>query len=121
MWIWVSSPPAPFLFLDVLLLRCQEWRLIPHTPLCADSPFPPLNPYFLLRDKWCSGVWSDVIIAELNQSRPNAHFEELSESFGEVGYRKDGRMTISPEFPKSRAMSLKLSNYALLSAGMSIS
>ncbi|KAK4162339.1 hypothetical protein QBC43DRAFT_78277 [Cladorrhinum sp. PSN259] len=85
-----------------------------------DSPVPPLNPYFLLQDGWCSGVWSDAIVTELNRSRPTARFEELAESFGEVGYNKDGRMTISPDFPKSKALSLKLSNYALLS-GISVS
>jgi hypothetical protein len=85
----------------------------------ADSPFPPLNPYFLLRDNWCSGVWSDAIVAELNRSRPEARFEELSESFGEMGYHKNGRFNFSGEFPKSKAMSIKLSNYALLSAGIS--
>lgn len=75
-------------------------------------------------------MWSDAIIAELNRSRPGARFEELAESFGEVGYNKDGRLTISPDFPsgggtgsgKSRpSLSLKLSNYALLSGGISIS
>ncbi|KAK0610563.1 hypothetical protein B0T17DRAFT_500051 [Bombardia bombarda] len=81
-----------------------------------DSPVPPLNPYFLLRDGWCSGVWSDAIISELNRVRPTTRFEDLAESFGEVGYNKDGRMTISPDFPKSKALSLKLSNYALLSS-----
>ncbi|KAK4153340.1 hypothetical protein C8A00DRAFT_43699 [Chaetomidium leptoderma] len=86
-----------------------------------DSPFPPLNPHFLLRDGWCSGVWSETIISEMNRVRPNARFEELSDSFGEVGYRKDGRMTFTPEFPTSKTVSLKLSNYALLSAGLSIS
>jgi hypothetical protein len=85
-----------------------------------DSPVPPLNPYFLLRDGWCSGVWSDEIVAELNRVRPSARFESLADSFGEVGYNKDGRMTISPDFPKSRALSLKISNYALLSGGISI-
>ncbi len=58
----------------------------------------------------------------MNRARPNARFEELSESFGEVGFRKDGRMTFTPDFPTStsKAISLKLSNYALLSAGMTI-
>lgn len=102
------------------------------TNTSADSPFPPLNPHFLLRNNRCSGVWSDAIIAEMNRARPHARFEELSESFGEVGYRKDGRITFTPEFPASsgsagagasgsRTVSLKLSNYALLSAGVSIS
>ena len=65
-------------------------------------------------------MWSDEIVSELNRVRPNARFEDLAESFGEVGYNKDGRMTISPEFPKSKALSLKISNYALLSGGISV-
>ncbi|KAJ9150248.1 F-box-like domain-containing protein [Pleurostoma richardsiae] len=85
-----------------------------------DSPVPPLNPYFLLRDGWCSGVWSDEILAELNRVRPDARFEDLSDSFGEVGYNKDGRMVISPEFPCSRVLSLKLSNYRFLTGGIAI-
>lgn len=86
----------------------------------TDSPVPPLNPYFMLRDGWCSGVWSDTIVTELNKARPSARFEELAESFGEVGFNKDGRMVISPEFPRSRALSLKLSNYAYLAGGIAL-
>ncbi len=52
--------------------------------------------------------------------RPATRFEELAESFGEVGYNKDGRMVISPEFPRSRVLSLKLSNYAYLAGGIAI-
>ncbi len=74
----------------------------------------------MLRDGWCSGVWSDDIVSELSRVRPDARFEELSESFGEVGYNKDGRMVISPEYPRSRVLSLKLSNYAYLSGGIAI-
>jgi hypothetical protein len=91
------------------------------TAYYPDSPVPPLNPYFLMRDGWCSGVWSDSIITELNRVRPTARFEELSESFGALGVTKDGRVTISPDFPKSRALSLKLSNYALLQSGITLS
>ncbi|KAK4187454.1 hypothetical protein QBC35DRAFT_232624 [Podospora australis] len=100
-------------------LKTVEYLRIRYVDL--DSPVPPLNPYFLLQDGWCSGVWSDAIIAELNRSRPSVRFGELSESFGEVGFNKDGRMTISPDFPKSKALSLKLSNYTLLSSGIQIS
>lgn len=85
-----------------------------------DSPVPPLNPYFTLKDGWCSGVWSPDILQELERVRPNVRFEELSESFGEVTINKDGRLVISPEFPRSRALSLKLSNYALLTGGVVI-
>lgn len=60
-------------------------------------------------------------MAELNRSRPLARFEELAESFPEVGPSKEGRLTMSADFPKSGTRSLKLSNYALLSSGISIS
>lgn len=59
-------------------------------------------------------------MAELKRVRPDARFESMAESFGEVGYNKENRLVISPDFPKSRVLSLKLSNYALLSGGISI-
>ncbi|TEA14042.1 hypothetical protein C8034_v003793 [Colletotrichum sidae] len=83
-----------------------------------DSPVPPLNPYFVLQNGWCSGVWSDNILAELNRVRPNAKFEQLIDTFGEVGFNKDGRMIISPDYPRSRVLSLKLANYALLAGSV---
>ncbi|KAI2615999.1 hypothetical protein GGR54DRAFT_610784 [Hypoxylon sp. NC1633] len=83
-----------------------------------DSPVPPLNPYFMISDGWCSGVWSDEIIAEINRVRPDICFEEMIDSFGEVGYNKEGRLIINPDFPKSRVLSLKLANYAMLSSGV---
>lgn len=57
-------------------------------------------------------------MTELNRVRPNARFESMAESFGQFGYNKDGRMVISPEFPKSRVLSLKLANYAMLAGGI---
>ncbi|KAL2268208.1 hypothetical protein VTJ83DRAFT_3054 [Remersonia thermophila] len=81
-----------------------------------DSPCPPLNPHFTLRNGRVTGVWSDAIIAEMNAARPQARFAELSDSFGgEVACRKDGRITFTPEFSPTASQSLKLSNYALLS------
>ncbi|CAN8100840.1 unnamed protein product [Discula destructiva] len=99
-------------------LKAVEFLRIRYVDL--DSPVPPLNPYFILRDGWCSGVWSDSIVRALAQARPDARFEDLAESFGEVGINKDGRMVISPEFPKSRVLSLKLSNYAYLAGGVAV-
>ncbi|KAL1850138.1 hypothetical protein Daus18300_013066 [Diaporthe australafricana] len=99
-------------------LKAVEYLRIRYVDL--DSPVPPLNPYFVLRDGWCSGVWSDAIVAELSRTRPDAQFEDLAESFGEVGINKDGRMVISPEFPRSRVLSLKLSNYAYLAGGIAV-
>ncbi|KAF4975085.1 hypothetical protein FZEAL_8086 [Fusarium zealandicum] len=85
-----------------------------------DSVLPPLNPYFLMHNGNCSGVWSERILAEIGRVRPNASFTELSESFGNIVYNKDGRMVITPEYPKTRITSLKLSNYRSLATGMSI-
>lgn len=80
---------------------------------------PPLNPYFLLKGDTCWGVWSDFILAELHKARPTAQFEELSESFGEIGYNKEGRLVISTApTSNSQFRSLKLANYALLSGSI---
>lgn len=102
------------------LERLKSVNLLRIRYVDLDSPVPPLNPYFIIRDGWCSGVWSDDIIAELNRVRPDARFEAMAESFGEVGYNKEGRLVISPDFPKSRVLSLKLANYAMLSTGITI-
>jgi hypothetical protein len=87
--------------------------------LQTDSILPPLNPFFILRNGVCSGVWSDRILTEMAQARPSTSFMELSESF-DVVYNKDGRMVIAPEHPRSRITSLKLSNYRSLAAGITM-
>ncbi|KXJ91302.1 hypothetical protein Micbo1qcDRAFT_204562 [Microdochium bolleyi] len=102
------------------LERLKSVELLRIRYVDLDSPVPPLNPYFVVRDGWCSGVWSDQIVAEINRVRPDIRFEEMVESFGEVGYNKEGRLVISPDFPKSRVLSLKLSNYAMLAGGITI-
>ena len=61
-----------------------------------------------------------MILAEINRVRPDIRFEEMIESFGEVGYSKDGRLVINPDYPKSRVLSLKLSNYAMLPGGITM-
>ncbi|CAJ2500166.1 Uu.00g030190.m01.CDS01 [Anthostomella pinea] len=102
------------------LERLKSVELLRIRYVDLDSPVPPLNPYFMIRDGWCSGVWSDQIVAELNSIRPDIRFEQMVESFGEVGYNKEGRLVISPDFPKSRVLSLKLANYAMLSGGITM-
>ncbi|KAI1077606.1 hypothetical protein F5B20DRAFT_572102 [Whalleya microplaca] len=102
------------------LQRLKSVELLRIRYVDLDSPVPPLNPYFMIKDGWCSGVWSDEIVTEINRVRPDIRFEEMVESFGDIGYNKDGRLVISPDFPKSRVLSLKLSNYAMLSGGITI-
>ncbi|KAF7549152.1 hypothetical protein G7Z17_g6565 [Cylindrodendrum hubeiense] len=85
-----------------------------------DSVLPPLNPFFLMRNGVCSGVWSDRILTEMARVRPEASFTELSESFGNIVYGKEGRMVITPEYPRTRITSLKLTNYRSLAAGITI-
>lgn len=79
-----------------------------------DSVMPPLNPYFMLRDGWCTGVWSENILAELEASRPTAQFVELSDSFGEITINKNGQMVLPHDISRRGVISLKMSNYAHL-------
>ncbi|KYK57574.1 hypothetical protein DCS_04585 [Drechmeria coniospora] len=85
-----------------------------------DSLLPPLNPYFMLQQGKCTGVWSNAIIAEMARVRPSATFAELSETFGNISFSKEGRMIMYPEKPPGRISSLKLSNYQTLANGMPI-
>ncbi|KAH7313499.1 hypothetical protein B0I35DRAFT_451998 [Stachybotrys elegans] len=85
-----------------------------------DSVLPPLNPYFLMRDGKCSGVWSEAIVREMARVRPENSFAELSETFGDVVYNKEGRMVIAPEYPRTKITSLKLSNYRSLATRITI-
>ena len=87
----------------------------------TDSPVPAINPYFMIRDGLCTGVWSPKIVKELNTVRPDIQFVELSDSFGEVGFNKEGRIYINPEYPRTKVQSLKLSNYAYLSGAITLS
>lgn len=83
----------------------------------AESVLPALNPYFILRRGQCTGVWSDRIIKAMSRVRPGVKFPELSESFGDIFYNRDGRMVVAPENPQPRVTSLKLSNYQSLTSG----
>ncbi|KAI1433490.1 hypothetical protein GGR50DRAFT_497356 [Xylaria sp. CBS 124048] len=100
------------------LERLKNLNLVRIRYVDLDSPVPALNPYFLLRDGWCSGVWSEQILEEIHRVRPDIQFKEIVDSFGEVGINKEGRLLINPDFPKSRVLSLKLSNYAMLAGGI---
>lgn len=91
----------------------------------TESVLPPLNPFFLMQNDRCSGVWSPQVISELNRVRPTASFVELSETFGNISYNKEGRMVVTPdpENPDrkvSQVSSLKLSNYRLLAHRITI-
>lgn len=81
---------------------------------------PPLNPYFLFKNNACSGVWSGDILAEMSRVRPEAHWDEISDSFGNVILNKEGRMIVSPQALGKKLTSLKLANYRMLSHRMTI-
>ncbi|PNP44704.1 hypothetical protein TGAMA5MH_03511 [Trichoderma gamsii] len=85
-----------------------------------DSVLPPLNPFFLMQNGKCTGVWSEQIIAELNRVRPETTFPGLSDTFGNIVYSKDGRMIIAAEPSRQRITSLKLSNYRSLATRITI-
>ncbi|SPO02075.1 uncharacterized protein DNG_04748 [Cephalotrichum gorgonifer] len=79
-----------------------------------DSAVPPLNPYFLMKDNSCTGVWSDSLLRELNRVRPEAHYEELTENFGDLAWNKDGRLYVSTQGNRLRVRSLKISSYHII-------
>lgn len=88
--------------------------------LWLDSVLPPLNPFFLMQNGKCTGVWSEQIIAGINRVRPETTFPGLSDTFGNIVYSKDGRMIIAPEPSRPRITSLKLSNYRSLATRITI-
>lgn len=106
-------------FVD-LGLRAEIQTNTTSANLFLDSVLPPLNPYFLMQQGQCSGVWSDQIIAEMARVRPFASFSDLSDTFGSIIYSKEGRMVIAPEHPRTRITSLKLSNYRSLASRITI-
>ena len=75
---------------------------------------PALNPYFLLQDGECTGVWNDRILAEMHRLRPHVNFPGLNDSWGQLVCDKDG------EAPHMRITSLKFSNYRSLAARITI-
>lgn len=44
-----------------------------------DSPLPLMNPYFLMKDGKCSGIWSEKLVELLAQHRPAASYHSLQE------------------------------------------
>jgi hypothetical protein len=73
-----------------------------------------------MKDGWVSGLWSDDVLAELARSRPSLRYDAVREDFGEITVNKEGRIVISPYYPRPRVLGLKLSNYAYLSEGVTM-
>ncbi|KAI0160544.1 hypothetical protein GGR57DRAFT_386415 [Xylariaceae sp. FL1272] len=84
-----------------------------------DSPSPPLNPFFMVRDGWCSGVWNEEIIEEIHRVRPDLRFEGVVDNWDDHYDHSMGGMNraFNPALPKSRILSLKLTNYERLAPG----
>ena len=107
--------------LDFLRIRYVDLGRAPHCSLAAvlanvliDSAVPPLNPYFLMRDNSCTGVWSDALLKDLARVRPEAQYEELTENFGDLAWNKDGRLYVSTQGNRLRVRSLKISSYQII-------
>ena len=82
-----------------------------------DSPCLLLNPYFLLQNNKCTGVWNEEILAALGVGRPGARFAELMDDCGSARCNdlagKDGRI-LESGWPRTRPRSIKLSSYKAL-------
>ncbi|CAI4219298.1 unnamed protein product [Parascedosporium putredinis] len=106
-------------YVDLGKSTMHNWATIVQSHLMlttglAESAVPPLNPYFLMRDGRCTGVWSDTLLRELARVRPMAQYEELTENFGDLAWNKDGRLYVSTQGNRLRVRSLKISSYRII-------
>jgi len=84
-----------------------------------ESPMPLLNPFFQIKDNFCTGLWSDKILIALATARPAASFVELSDDFGGISYDKEGKV-VPGEKTRTRPLSMKVSSYEAFSTVIAI-
>ena len=90
-----------------------------------DSQVPSLNPYFELKDNKCTGLWSEKIVAKLAKARPSVKYidetlEPEPKSSTEVSFSKESLSLASATVGKTRPLSIKVSHYAALQTGITI-
>ncbi|KKA29850.1 hypothetical protein TD95_000440 [Thielaviopsis punctulata] len=83
-----------------------------------DSVFPPLNPYFILKDRSCYGVWSPAIAAYLKMACPEATFPESQLEIPAVLTTDEGGIELNPKFRRLKVKSFKMANYAIMHHAM---
>ncbi|KAH8429049.1 uncharacterized protein LDX57_006720 [Aspergillus melleus] len=77
-----------------------------------DSACPPLNPYFQLVGTECCGLWSESILETLYESRPQAHFVELSDGiYPQYGLN---HQIVGAVYPRTRPLSIHASTYKII-------
>ncbi|KAK2871755.1 hypothetical protein FQN49_002867 [Arthroderma sp. PD_2] len=77
-----------------------------------DSICGLLNPYFQLVGNRCTGIWSEPILKTLEETRPEAEFEELNNGILE-DYGINSR-TGTRTYPRTRPLSIKTSCYKII-------
>lgn len=77
-----------------------------------DSPCSQLNPYFQLKENACTGIWSDKIIATLNDARPSAKFDELSD--GILPEHGISLSTGNRSYARTRPRSIRIGTYTII-------
>lgn len=77
-----------------------------------DSACPLLNPYFQLVNNQCTGIWSDRILENLAESRPQARYAELTEGI----YPQYGpnHQIVGAVFPRARPFAIYAANYRII-------
>lgn len=77
-----------------------------------DSACPLLNPYFQLVNHQCTGIWSDRILENLAESRPQARYTELTEGI----YPQYGpnHQIVGAVFPRARPSAIYAANYRII-------
>jgi len=77
-----------------------------------DSPLPLMNPYFLMKDGKCSGIWSDKLVDLLSKHRPNVGYVSLQDG---IGMTREG---VGERETRQRPCSIKVSLYKTLADPM---
>lgn len=77
-----------------------------------DSAYGLLHPYFQLVGNQCSGLWSERILETLHETRPNTHYEELSD--GILPRYGITAQAGSRTYPRTIPRSIKASTYEII-------
>ena len=107
-------------YIHIKFIDLGNFTPLPHPPESnqrPDSVLPSWNPYFLLKNNACLGMWSDAILESLEKSRPGVKWLECSEStttFDCLNWNDPQNLT------RMRAKSLKVASYLSLSSGITI-
>jgi hypothetical protein len=108
-WGFIKAFESVVVATSKALRDFPELQFIRIRYLDLDAQVPFLNPYFLLQNNQCTGIWNDEILANISNFRPSVSFTTLSDNLGTGLVERDGRPTIG--WPMGKPKSIKVSSY----------